>query len=753
MPEKNAQFTNKPNTSDTPGSLIAHIYLFLPFRQYFDYQIKNEDEAIISCGARVMVPFGNRTCIGVVYKITNSSNIAHNKLKSVLRVLDNPALISSTLFKLVCYFSSYHHAPFADVFQCCLSPALRSDNLASDNLIISWTLTDNGAGYESTHLSRAPKQKSLFIAIQQAKIININDEIFTGASSTLKALQNKGLIKKISLTIPANDDSKKSIATINFTLNTEQKLAIESVTSQLSSFNVFLLFGITGSGKTQVYLQCCTKILQQSQQVLILVPEIGLTPQAIQIYKNRFPGYKINAWNSGQSIKEKNMLWDDIYNNRVDIIIGTRSAIWLPFKNLGIIIVDEEHDLSFKQQEGFLYHARDVAVARAKLHKCPIIIGSATPSLESLHNVRLGKYKQLNLTTKANNITQQQIQLVDIRHNKLKAGLSYELIDTIKKTIAKGEQVLIFLNRRGFAPATYCNNCQWLAKCKFCEINLTLHKINNILICHHCSYTQAIPNICPNCQHDNVFPVGVGTEQVENELNKLIPHARIARVDKDSITTKSKFSLVLKDIEACKIDILIGTQMIAKGHDYPNLTLAIIIDIDQSLFSSDYRSLEKAAQLVTQVAGRVGRGQKPGAVFLQSNQVEHSFFAMLKKLDYATTAKFLLDERHAANLPPATFQALLHANATELAKLKLFTREIVRLLNLLNDTEKTISILGPVTSPLSKIRNRHRQQILIQSESRGKLHDILARFLQQPLERRFTNSIRWNIDVAPQDFF
>lgn len=754
MLEKNALSTELNSSFSkltTVNNLIANVYVFLPFREYFDYIIPEQALERELIGCRVLVPFGSRRILGVIIKTTHSSEVQHHKLKEITEILDTNPLFGATLRKLIHYFAQYYFYYPGEVYHACLSPHLKEGKYLKANETAYWALTKAGNELDYEAIKRATKQKDFIIKLKQQEKIACGDLNIKEYASSIKALQKKGLIDKIFLT-HLDKTINKNIITPNIILNQEQVAAIDKISSNLHEFTVFLLFGITGSGKTEVYLNCCIKALISNKQVLIMVPEIGLTPQTISRYQDRFHGYNIVSWHSHQTPKEKNTAWNDIFNGDADIIIGTRSAIWLPYKQLGLIIIDEEHDISFKQQEGFLYNARDVAITRAKIENFPIILGSATPSIETLNNVKINKYNKILLTQRANQIPQQEIKIIDIRHNQLKAGINYDLIEIIRSKVENKEQVLIFLNRRGFAPAIYCNSCRWIEQCKFCKVNLIYHKDNNRLICHHCFYKKDMPEVCPSCNSYNIFPVGVGTEQIEIELKKLLPKVNIARIDKDTSSTNKKLVSILQGISNNEIDIIIGTQMIAKGHDFANLSLAIIIDIDQAFFSSDFRALEKAAQLITQVSGRVGRGDKPGLVYLQTNQPENDFFNYLKKLDYQITGDMLLTERLAAYLPPKTYHALLNANSKDYSKLKQFMFAVKNKLDSITKSQGGISILGPTNSPIAKIRNRHRQQILIQSHSRKELHDALSIFVSNFSNSQRLRDIRWNIDVDPLDF-
>lgn len=533
-------------------------------------------------------------------------------------------------------------------------------------------------------------------------------------------------------------------------LNEEQVIAIQAVTQQLQHFQPFLLDGITGSGKTEVYIQLTKTVIAKGQQVLILVPEIGLTPQTFQRFEKRFhcPVIKLH---SGLTEKKRFIAWAQIKQSGAAIIIGTRSAIFSPFEDLGLIVVDEEHDGSFKQQDGFRYSARDLSVKVAQLWHCPVLLGSATPSLETLHNVTQKRYQYLRLSKRATKSQLPNIEIFDIRHHRLNEGLSAYLIQKIKHHIEKQGQVLLFLNRRGYSPVLLCHACGWHASCRRCDAKMTFHYKQHQLRCHHCDARQNRPSQCPSCQEDSLCTVGIGTERIEQALEQLFPHVTYQRVDRDTTKGASGTAKLIESILLNKPQILIGTQMIAKGHHLPDVTLVAILDIDSALFSGDYRATEKMGQLIIQVAGRAGRGQKKGEVILQTRQPNHPLLQKLVYGDYQAFSRSLAEERSLANLPPYSAHILFRAESKKTEKALNFLNQLKK--DIPSNIQKGIQLLGPIPAPMERRKGYFRALLLLQSNNRPQLLQ-LGRQLTQMIEAdKASNRVRWSLDVDPVDMF
>lgn len=531
-------------------------------------------------------------------------------------------------------------------------------------------------------------------------------------------------------------------------LNAAQLNAVTQVVQSTAQFQAFLLDGVTGSGKTEVYMQLTAHMIEQGKQTLILVPEINLTPQTLQRFEERF-NVPIAVLHSQVSEKNRAIAWRQAMLGNAKIILGTRLAAFVPLKNPGLFIIDEEHDLAFKQQDHFRYSARDLLLKRAQLEKCPILLGTATPSLETWHNVKSGKFKHLVLPERAGDAQKPVIDIIDIRHKKLDTGLSNELLAQIKAQLDDKRQVLIFLNRRGYAPVLMCCKCGWHQTCKRCDSNMILHNNRNILRCHHCEAQHPIPDICPQCQAPDVMAVGLGTQRLEDCLSRYFPNANIARVDKDSVHTKKQLKEVLAAVHDGTTDILIGTQMLAKGHHFPNLSLVAIVDIDGALFSADFRATERMGQLITQVGGRTGRGSTLGKVILQTTHPENHLLNTLIYKGYPAFLQILIQERQDSDLPPYSYQVLFRAET----KTPNTANEFLKTIKQIVTANKAIACLGPIPAPMEKRQGFYRAQLLLQASTRqilqAQLHSVISSIESMKISRR----VRWSIDVDPLEMF
>ena len=535
-----------------------------------------------------------------------------------------------------------------------------------------------------------------------------------------------------------------------FALGTDQISAVEIILEKAQQFQPFLLFGVTGSGKTEIYLQVIEKLLAQQKQALVLVPEIGLTPQTVSRFEKRFL-VNICVLHSGLTEREKYQAWMDSKTGQAQIIIGTRSAVFIPLINPGVIILDEEHDISFKQQEGFRYSARDLAVRRAQLENIPVILGSATPSIESFYNVMRKRYILLTLPKRAGNAVSSIFKLIDLKNQprtKNSSCLSVPLVNIIQTHLSQQGQVLIFLNRRGFSPVLICHHCGWIADCKRCDARMTLHQSPAYLQCHHCLTKRAVDKICLDCGEKNLCPVGTGTERLEENLTALFPDTPIIRIDRDTTKQKGTLKRKLNEIHAGKSCILVGTQMLAKGHHFPLVTLSVIINADSGLFSADFRGLERTGQLILQVAGRAGRMEKQGEVVLQTYHPEHPLLNVLLEKGYAEFAGRILEERSAVRLSPYEFLCLIRAESVDIQIALDFLSSIKALLFL-----QGITLGGPIPALMQKKAGKHRAQLLLQSPSRKKLQQALDYLIANLFQLKFKQRVRWSLDVDPLEMF
>lgn len=549
------------------------------------------------------------------------------------------------------------------------------------------------------------------------------------------------------VTIFENQHKKLTAEKLEINLNNEQKLIFKKILRNTDSFSTSLIHGVTGSGKTEVYVKLAQEVISKKKQVLIIVPEINLTPQTI----TRFEMYideNIQSYHSAHTLKEKMTTWLNVKNKKLDIVIGTRSSIFLPFKSLGLIIIDEEHDSSLKQQEKFRYHARDLSIMRAKSLNIPIVIGSATPSFESLHNTLLEKFKKYNLTKRYYKTDLPKITLVDLTKDLPQDGISKFLKENIANTLSKKQQILLYIGRRGFSHALTCLECRWISKCKICESFMTYHKNQKLLKCHHCGNKQSISTNPGKCEKCSLIPVGFGTQRIEDKIKELFPDARVGRIDSDAISSVKKLRDFINRAKNNEVDILIGTQMIVKGHDFPNVSLVGIIDIDSGLFNLDFRGLERTAQLITQVAGRSGRKNEGGHVIIQTRTPKHPLLDILLSKGYEDFAMKNLNDRKKANLPPYTHLCLVRMSSSKKITAFNFLDEIKCLFS----EQKSIFFLGPADAPIPKKNNMYVHQLIVGSKNRTVLRKITQE-IRQYITKKKPYNIKWSIDVDPIDLY
>ena len=541
------------------------------------------------------------------------------------------------------------------------------------------------------------------------------------------------------------DDDPPLESPLALELNPYQQHAVDEIIKR-KEFQPYLLAGVTGSGKTEVYLRCIETLIQKNKQVLILIPEIGLTPQTLKRCRERF-NVPIVVLHSNLTDKKRAQAWLMAKNGVARIVIGTRSTIFTPLLNPGIIILDEEHDLSFKQQSGFRYSARDLAVIRGQIENIPVVLGTATPSFESFYNVKRKRYRLLSLPNRAGNAHLPTVTVVDLRKKKLMAGMSEDLLFSIEGHIKNNGQVLLFLNRRGYAPTLLCHGCGWIIHCHRCDARLTLHSHPKRLYCHHCGVSEKIPACCSRCRQCELIEMGLGTEQLELKLQERFPDYSIVRIDRDSTRTKNSMENKLNLVRNRKAPILIGTQMITKGHHFTHLTLVAIIDADSGFYSADFRAAERMGQLLTQVSGRAGRAEQMGEVFIQTHHPDNRFLIILLKEGYEAFAKALLNERKMAALPPYTHLALLRAEAVRRNLPRDFLMVIKQ--RLVDIVDKEVDVLGPIPSVMERKAGRYRYQLLFQAKSRTRLHQMLKKLITLLIDQR--TQVRWSLDVDPQE--
>jgi len=727
------------------------VALAIPINRLFDYLPEAGFQlSDYAPGMRLIVPFGRNKKTGVLISCSQQSEFDAHKLKPVLQCLDTKPLLSDLDFKLMRWAADYYQHPIGDVFAHAFPKQLRLGKPAIEILPTSYQLTEAGQSLTDDSFKRSPRQALLWSKLQTTVNAPVSEAVFADLDwdwkSTVKRMIKKGLVAQSQQTLSPPNTTQAP----DFLPNKAQLNAIDKVQQAGDSFQAFLLDGVTGSGKTEVYLQLISGMLANNKQVLVLLPEITLTPQLADRFRKRLSANMV-VFHSGLSDTERTQAWLGFKNGTAQIMLGTRSAVFSPAQHLGLIIMDEEHDGSFKQQEGFRYSARDVAIMRARNTDIPILLGSATPSLESLNNVRQKRFQHLILAKRAGSATPPPIRLIDIRQKKLNNHLSSTLISAIEKRIAKDEQVILFVNRRGFAPAQMCHSCGWVAQCTRCDSRLVIHQQQQRLKCHHCGADHQLPKTCPECLQDELFPLGLGTERIEQTLNQLFTGIPVIRIDRDSTRKKGSLQQAIDEIHQGGAKILVGTQMLAKGHHFPDVTLVGIIDIDAGLFSCDFRASEKMAQLVIQVAGRAGRAEKPGQVLIQTHHPDHILLNTLISSDYGHFAQQALDERQLAELPPHHFQALLRINAIDEHDVLQFLHDTDNYIHQISTDN--VSILGPVPAPMLKRAGRFRYQLLIQTEDRKRRHQFLLHLLPLLEKMPSARKVRWSIDVDPQDLY
>jgi primosomal protein N' (replication factor Y) len=731
---------------------ILRIALPIPIYRLFDYLAPaNIDVSQLKAGCRIEVPFGKHTKCGFLVECVSHSDINSDKLKQAKRIVDDAPLLSSKDLKLLHWASQYYHHPLGDVISAAFPVALRKGKAAILHTEKRYALTELGKTIDSTQLKRSPKQQSVLAKFQQHPQGLTESELSAwndNWKASVKQLLEKQLLQLTTDFIPTVTD--KVIGEANLHCNPPQQAAIDAVCASLGHFAVFLLEGVTGSGKTEVYMQIIQEVLARGQQVLVLLPEITLTPQLEDRFKRRF-AMPIAISHSKLTDNQRQQAWLSMRQGQASILLGTRSALFTPLRKPGLIILDEEHDSSFKQQEGFRFSARDVAIVRGKLLNIPVLLGSATPSLESLHNVNQQRYQLLHLPERAGSAQAPSLQLLDIRNKRMHEGICESLVNEIHKTLAKKEQVLLFLNRRGFAPTLICHGCGWVARCQRCDANLVIHYDEQTLRCHHCGQEQRLINKCPACKTGELTALGLGTERIEKVLAELFADKTIVRLDRDSTQRKGTLENFLEQINQGDVDIILGTQMLAKGHHFPNVTLVAILDVDSGLFSIDFHAAEKMAQMIVQVSGRAGRAEKPGRVIMQTRQPEHPLLTTLIRDGYRSFANNALAERQDAALPPYSYQALLRAHAIDAENPLLLLRAVAESARTL-DNGHTL-ILGPVAAPMAKRAGLYRYQLLLQSNKRQDLHKLLDKLLPQIDKLKLAKKVRWSLDVDPVDLY
>ena len=748
---------------------IVKIALDVPLNRLFDYA---SGGLPVQIGQRVLVSFGHRQQIGVVMALADTSDVPAEKLKPITEVFDDALPISAEVLQLIQFSADYYQTPLGQALLAALPARLRQIAPAQARKQYVYQLSALGLAQNAADLpKRQLVLQRIFAAFAENNMLTdaMLDAISATARKTIKQLITQGWVESIEVLKQPKSNANTAIKMP--TLNGEQADAVEKITAGLQQFNAWLLHGITGSGKTEVYMQVMQAVLNESiasqtnvnetnsPQILVLVPEINLTPQLEGRFRSRFPQHTLVSLHSNLSESERLHHWQLAQSGAADIVIGTRLSIFTPMPHLKLIIIDEEHDGSYKQQDSMRYHARDVAIMRAKQRNIPVLLGSATPALESWYNAKpqadaklkgTAKYQLLSLKTRAVTAAQlPHISCVDTTKVNLQQGLTPQLLDALKLRLERKEQSLLFINRRGYSPVLLCSACHWIAPCTRCSSRLVVHLGQRRLRCHHCGHDESIVKQCPSCGNADLHPTGHGTQRLEQTLAQLFPAARIARVDRDSTSRKDALVHILNSVHAGEIDILIGTQMLAKGHDFPNLTLVGVVDTDSALHSPDFRASERLFAQLMQVAGRAGRADKAGQVLIQTQFPDHALFNALRSQDYAHFADAQLQEREMVRFPPYVFTALVRAEANDYA----FVAQFLNMaFELSVSAHASVTVYAPVRPQMERLKGMERGYLLLQSNKRNVLQGVLkatvAALRAQPLAQK----VRWAVDVDPLEF-
>lgn len=724
-----------------------------PLHKTFDYLPEpTETQRRVTPGMRVRVPFGRTTRIGVITGTRPNSRIPTARLRRAHALLDQEALLPNELMRLLLWASAYYHHPVGEVLLSAIPSLLRRGADPRPRTVRRWHLSGQGREIDAEQLRNAPRQRTLLAELRNNAEGLCAEQLDARGPwrSAMRALLDKGWVKATDAAVGTMNAEALQCPEPGPPLNPSQREAGDEITGAAGGFQAFLLDGVTGSGKTEVYMQIIARHARAGRQALVLVPEIGLTPQLVERFQHRF-SCPLAVLHSGLSDRERLDAWLMASSGTAPIVIGTRSAVFTPLARPGVIVVDEEHDASYKQHDGFRYHGRDLAVVRAQRLGVPIVLGSATPSLESLYNCEQGRYRRLVLAARAGAAAPPKMELISMRDRRAEDGLSQRLLRSIADHLAQRNQVLLFLNRRGYAPTLLCHDCGWVADCHRCDAHMILHHARRILRCHHCDAQRPVDPSCPHCGSIDLRPLGQGTERMEEALGRHFPDTKIVRIDRDSTRRKGAMQSLLRSVREGENQIMLGTQMLTKGHHLPNVTLVGILDADQGLFGADFRSSERMGQLITQVAGRAGRAEKPGEVLIQTHHPDHPLLADLLRQDYQGFARSLMAERKQTALPPYGCLALLRAESVRPHAPMAFLADAHR--QTAAQAADHVRLLGPAPAPMERRAGRYRAQLLFQSDDRAPLHRALDALIPAIGALQHAGQVRWSLDVDPLDEF
>lgn len=724
---------------------ILKIALDVPVNKFFDY-ISNDEN--IKIGQYVKVPFGKRTLIGICCEIANESIVPADKLKSIVSI-ESEIIFDASMLKLLYFVSDYYQHPIGQTIMSVVPSRIKKNSIISKKKELLFKANESLTNEVIGNLpARQLRLKKVAHAILKKELRQKDlNKLVSNGSECVGKLESMGLVSS-EVFNPIIRRSQKDQPV----LNKEQKHVIDEIKNN-KSFKPWLIHGVTASGKTEIYMNLITEFLENSQnQALVLVPEINLTPQLEKRFKNRFFDKKIVILHSYLSDIERLDNWREAKIGNADIVIGTRLGVFTPMPNLRIIIIDEEHDPSFKQSEGLRYHARDVAMMRAKNLNIPIILGSATPSLETWYKATHAKqnFQYLKLNSRAvDSATLPAIKTIQV-NDKTKLEISKEVIDAIRNRIDKQEQTIVFINRRGYSPVLICSSCGWVAECERCSSRLVVHLQKKRLKCHHCGYDQKITNACIECGNTDLFPLGAGTQKIEGVLKHHFSEAKISRVDRDTTYSKKSIEDLYLKMNNREIDIVIGTQMLAKGHDFPHVTLVVVLDADNALYSADFRASERLFSQLMQVSGRAGRGKIKGEVLIQSVFPNHNLFESLKAHDFDSFSNQLLNERKSMGLSPFSYNAVFMVKSKNLNMAKQFIHDVTAWAK--ESLVSTINVLGPSRPTIERLKGFERFNLYIQASSRKDLHTMLKPWISQIRQHPLVNRVKWSVDVDPTDF-
>jgi primosomal protein N' (replication factor Y) (superfamily II helicase) len=726
---------------------LIRVAVPVPLADAFDY-LAPAHLPLPEPGCRVRVPFGRGERIGIVLEHPATTDVPAARLKRLGSVLDERPAIGAELLASLRWAADYYHHPVGEVLSHALPGLLREGRAIDEPPEAAWQLTELGRAQDVAQLPRGARQQARTLnALRQRALAASELKELEIASGTLARLAAKGWIE------PAPPPDRSGLAAPHALVDPQRELtadqravltAIAATQSARKGFRAYLLHGVTGSGKTEIYLRLIADELAAGRQTLLLVPEIGLTPQLVRRLHDRF-GEELAVLHSAVTERERFDAWRRAYRCEARLVVGTRSAVFAPLPSAGLVIVDEEHDASYKQQTGFRYSARDLAVVRAQRLNVPVVLGSATPSLETFNNAVQGRYEKLSLPRRIGSAGVPRVRVVDLNRHASRQALSTPLVTAIAEHLGARNQVLLFLNRRGFAPALFCPECKAIEQCRRCDAGMTVHLKSTVVRCHHCGAERALDWTCHTCGGERIA-VGAGTQRVGDELAGLFPQARVARLDRDSTSRKGALAAVLNDVEAGNVEILIGTQMLTKGHDFPRVTLVGVLNADQGLFGTDPRSHERLAQTILQVAGRAGRADRPGEVVIQTHYPDHPLLKCLLESDYATFATLALAERREAHWPPFAHLAVWHAEAPQRAAAVAF---LERVRDAATAEATPVDVLGPAALPMERKDGRYRAQLLFRSADRAPLHRLVQRTLLAVRNLPDARRARWTVDIDP----